>query len=50
MSSTNKKGAGLILSLLTAVAGAVGLGFCIVIPVNQFYSQLNFQIQRYLYF
>ena len=30
MSSTNKKGAGLILSLLTAVAGAVGLGFCIV--------------------
>ena len=28
MSSTNKKGAGLILSLLTAVAGAVGLGFC----------------------
>ena len=30
MSSTNKKGAGLILSLLTAVAGAVGLAFCIV--------------------
>ena len=30
MSSTNKKGAGLILSLLTAVACAVGLGFCIV--------------------
>lgn len=28
MSSTNKKGAGLILSLLTAVAGAVGLAFC----------------------
>lgn len=30
MSSTNKKGAGLILTLLTAVVGAVGLGFCMV--------------------
>ena len=30
MTSTNKKGAGFILSLLTAVACAVGLGFCIV--------------------
>ena len=28
--TVKKKGAGLILSLLTAVAGAVGLGFCIV--------------------
>ncbi|WP_418537255.1 hypothetical protein [Gemmiger sp.] len=30
MTSTNKKGAGLILSLLTAIAGVVGLVFCMV--------------------
>lgn len=30
MSSTNKKGAGFILSLLTAIAGVVGLVFCMV--------------------
>ena len=29
MTSTNKKGAGFILSLLTAIAGVVGLVFCI---------------------
>ena len=39
MSSTNKKGAGLILSLLTAVAGAVGLAFCMAISkgINSFF-------------
>ena len=30
MTSTNKKGAGFILSLLTAIAGVVGLVFCMV--------------------
>lgn len=30
MSSTNKKGAGFILTLLTAIAGVVGLVFCMV--------------------
>ena len=30
MSSTNKKGAGFILTLLTAIAGVVGLAFCLV--------------------
>ena len=30
MTSTNKKGAGFILSLLTVIAGVVGLVFCMV--------------------